>query len=189
MNVADGPITLYLQAWPDPRTADSVLHELSRLQRAGSIDIVGAGSLVCDGEGNFHTRQANPDVSTGALVGLLGGMLVGLLGGPVLWLGGSAVGALSGALVEHFVKFGFTRSQLDAIRAAMTRESSAVFAVVYDHRVAAFEEQLARLADVSIEKLVKVGLKQDVANQLAQAMTRAGDQKDEAAQKEEVATR
>lgn len=188
MNVANGPMTLYLQAWPDLRTADSVLHELSRLQRAGSVDIVGAGSLVCDEEGNFHTRQANPDVSTGALVGLLGGMLVGLLGGPVFWLGGSAVGALSGALVEHFVKFGFTGSQLEAIQASMTRGSSAVFAVVYDHRVAAFEEQLGRLADVSLENLMKVGLRRDVANQLAEAMTQAR-QKDEAAKQEEVATR
>lgn len=146
-----------------------MLHEISRLQREGSVDILGAGSLVCDENGKFSTRQANPDISTGTTIGLLAGMFVGLLGGPVFWLGGSALGAVSGGLVEHFTRLGFTQSQLDAVKAGMTRGSSAVFALVHDNRIEAFEQELARLAAVSVERLLKVGLRSEVARQLAQA--------------------
>jgi uncharacterized membrane protein len=158
------PVSVLLEAFPDPRQASDVLHELSQMQRDKKIQILGAGSITHDKNGKFHTAHANPDISDGTLLGLMGGLFVGLLGGPVGFF--ATLGAASGGLMEHLARVGFTRHQLEKVKEALPPGTAAVFAIVYDNRVAAVQEAMTRLAGAAASKIIQVAMKAEVASQL-----------------------
>jgi len=134
---------LIIATFNDEHAAAETLKALKQWSKSLDIKLTKTAVLVKDNKGKTSVHQ-DQDVSAGkgTIFGAVVGAAVGLMGGP----GGAAVGAVAGAatggVTAATVNLGFSRDEIQAIRASVPPRGSALIAIVEDRWVDDLNDEL-----------------------------------------------
>lgn len=144
----DKPQELVIAAFSDEEAAGEVLKALKKSSKPLDMKVVKSAVLVRDRKGKT-TVQQDQDVSTGTgtLFGAAVGGVVGLIGGPAGAVAGAAAGAATGGVTAAVVNLGFSKDEIETIRASLPPGSSALVTLVEDRWVAEMVRQMNRHSD------------------------------------------
>ena len=125
--------------------AGDTLKELKKWSKSLDIKFTKTAVIVKDYKGKTKVHQ-DQDVGAGAgtVFGAVVGALVGLFGGPAGAAVGAAAGAATGGVTAAAVNLGFTKDEIESIRASLPPRSSALIAMVEDHWVDSLTDELNR---------------------------------------------
>lgn len=152
MTQSPDPRKLLVIAFDHPLKADEFLLAVTRLQRAGQIQLHDAVFVSRDAQGRAHVRETT-DLSTGrgALSGAMWGLLIGtLLGGPVGGVIGSAASAGSGALLAKLVDTGIKDEKIAQLRAVVPPGGTALALLISHLSLGDLQRELARFPGATL---------------------------------------
>lgn len=158
---------LIVMAFEDEFSADQVLADLLRLQKAHLVDMEDAVIARKKKDGKLKIRQTVDLMTAGALGGGFWGTLIGLVaGGPILGLAlGAGMGALSGALGDIGVDDDF----VDELGETLQPGSSAIFVLLREFSA---DKVLQELEGVG-GKILHTSLNDDAEQRLQAALDEA----------------
>ena len=129
--------------YDDETGAAGAVDSLRAMDKANTIDIIDAATLVKDAEGNTTVKQESlPSVKKGLGVGALIGGAIGLLFPPSI-IGAAAIGAGLGAGGAKIAKSALENDELKAAAESLEPGSSAFIAVVENTWVKQVQQAIA----------------------------------------------
>ncbi len=122
-------IDVVVAAFDDESAATSAMDQLSKVRRAGEIELKAMAIVRRDADGRLHIKETNdPGAIRGAVVGGAVGGVIGLLLGP-LAIPAAAAGAAIGALTEKLHDAGIEDAKLERLGEGLRAGVAAVVAM------------------------------------------------------------
>ncbi len=139
----DKPQELLIATFSDQKAAGEALKSLKKWSKDNHIDVLKAATIKKDEKGKTSVDQ-DQDVNAGegSLLGAVVGGVIGLLGGPGGAIVGAAAGAATGGATAAAVNMGFSNEDMDAIRASLPPNSSALITLAEDTWVEDMNKEL-----------------------------------------------
>lgn len=124
---------ILIATFSEEHAAKDVRDALKKWASSHEIKVVNAAVVEKDQKGHTSVHQ-DQDVRAGqgTVFGAVVGGIIGLLGGPAGVVAGAAAGAATGGVTAATVNFGFSRKDLDDIRANLNPGSSALVTLIED---------------------------------------------------------